>query len=313
MNRLITEYGLALVFANVLLEQIGLPIPAIPTLVVAGALAAEGELSPLAIFGVAFAGCMIGDVIWYLAGRRYGRRVMAFLCRVSLSPDSCVRQTEFRFERWGKLTLVLSKFIPGLSTVAPPLAGAMRLSWPSFLLLNGLGVVIWAGVAIGAGMAFHTQINELILRMEGLGTLAAEAVGVLLGGYIALKWWERRRFYKMLRIARIGVDELRALMDGGKRPVVVDVRSPGSRSLDPRFIPGALAMDTAEVDRRLEQLPADREIIFYCTCPNEASAAQVAKKLIGLGYTRVRPLHGGLDAWIAAGYEVEQRGQGPGQ
>jgi membrane protein DedA with SNARE-associated domain/rhodanese-related sulfurtransferase len=312
MNRLIAEYGLALVFANVLLEQLGLPIPAVPTLVVAGALSAEGEFSPLAAFGVAFVACMMGDVAWYLAGRRYGRRVMAFLCRVSLSPDSCVRQTEFRFERWGRLTLVLSKFIPGLSTIAPPLAGAMRLGWPSFLLLNSLGVVIWAGVAIGAGMAFHAQINEFIVRLEGLGTLAAEAVGVLLGGYIALKWWERRRFYRALRIARIGVADLRALMDGGKRPVVVDVRSPGARDLDPRFIPGALAMGAAEVDGRLGELPADREIVFYCTCPNEASAAQVAKKLIGLGYTRVRPLHGGLDAWIAAGYEIEHRAKGPG-
>ncbi len=312
MDRLIAQYGLALVFANVLLEQLGLPIPAVPALVVAGALSAEGEFSPLAVFGVAFVACMMGDALWYLAGRRYGRRVMTLLCRLSLSPDSCVRQTEFRFERWGKLTLLLSKFIPGLSTVAPPLAGAMRLGWPSFLLLNGLGVVIWAGTAIAAGMAFHTEINEFIVRLEGLGTLAAGAIGVLLGGYIALKWWERRRFYRMLRIARIGVDELRALMDGDERPVVVDVRSSGNRGLDPRFIPGALAMDLAEVDRRLEQLPADREIIFYCTCPNEASAAQVAKKLMGLGYTKVRPLHGGLDAWIAAGYEVEHRAEGPG-
>jgi len=312
MDRLIAQYGLALVFANVLLEQLGMPIPAIPTLIVAGALAAEGELSPLAIFGVAFAGCMIGDAIWYVAGRRYGRRVMKLLCRLSLSPDSCVRQAEFRFERWGKLTLVLSKFIPGLSTIAPPLAGATRLGWPSFLLFNGAGVVIWAGAAIAAGMLFHAQINEFIVRLEGLGTLAAGAIGVLLGGYIALKWWERRRFYKMLRIARIGVDELRALMDGSKRPVVVDVRSPGARDLDPRFIPGALAMGAAEVDRRLGELPADREIVFYCTCPNEASAAQVAKKLIGLGYTKVRPLHGGLDAWIAAGYEIEHRAKGPG-
>jgi len=312
VNALITEYGLALVFANVLLEQLGLPIPAVPALVVAGALSAAGEFWPLAVFGVAFVACMIGDAVWYLAGRRYGRRVMKFLCRVSLSPDSCVRQTEFRFERWGKLTLVLSKFIPGLSTIAAPLAGAMRLGWPSFLLLNGLGVVIWAGAAIAAGMAFHAEINEFIVGLEGLGTLAAEAIGVLLGGYIALKWWERRRFYKMLRIARIGVDELRALMDEGRRPVIVDVRSPISRGLDPRFIPGALAMDAAEVDGRLGELPADREIVFYCTCPNEASAAQVAKKLIGLGYTKVRPLHGGLDAWIAAGYEVEHRAKGPG-
>jgi membrane protein DedA with SNARE-associated domain/rhodanese-related sulfurtransferase len=307
MDRLIAEYGLALVFANVLLEQLGLPVPAMPTLVVAGALAAEGEFSIVAIFAAAFVACMIGDAAWYLAGRRWGRRVMALLCRVSLSPDSCVRQTEFRFERWGRLTLVLSKFIPGLSTIAPPLAGAMRLGWPSFLLLNGLGVAIWAGVAIGGGMLFHAGIHELIARLEGLGTLALEAIGALLAGYVALKWWERRRFYKMLRVARIGVGELRALIDGGKRPVIVDVRSPNSRDLDRRFIPGALAMDIAEVDARLGDLPADREIVFYCTCPNEASAAQVAKKLIGLGYTRVRPLHGGLDAWIAAGYAVEQR------
>src|SRR5260370_37228139 len=139
MNRLIAEYGLALVFANVLLEQLGLPIPAIPTLVVAGAVAAEGELSSFAVFGVAFVACMIGDAIWFLAGRRYGRRVMAFLCRVSLSPDSCVRQTEFRFERWGRLTLVLSKFIPGLSPIAPPLAGVLRRGLPSCRLLNVLG------------------------------------------------------------------------------------------------------------------------------------------------------------------------------
>ena len=313
MDRLIAEYGLALVFGNVLLEQLGLPIPAIPALVVAGALAAEGELSPAAIFGTAFVACMIGDGVWYLAGRRWGRRVMALLCRVSLSPDSCVRQTEVRFGRWGGLTLVLSKFIPGLSTIAPPLAGAMRVGWPSFLLLNGLGAAIWAGVAIGAGMLFHTGIHEFITRLEDLGTLALEAIGLLLAGYIALKWWERRRFYKMLRIARIGAGELRALIDGGKRPAIVDVRSHSVRKLDPRFIPGALAMDVADVDARLKELPADREIVFYCTCPNEASAAQVAKKLIGLGYTRVRPLHGGLDAWIAAGYEVEERAVGSTQ
>src|SRR5438477_207228 len=200
MDRLIAQYGLALVFANVLLEQLGLPIPAVPALVVAGALSAEGEFSPLAAFGVAFVACMMGDAAWYLAGRRYGRRVMKLLCRVSLSPDSCVRQTEFRFERWGRLTLVLSKFIPGLSTIAPPLAGATRLGWPSFLLFNGAGVVIWAGAAIAAGMLFHAQINEFIVGLEGLGTLAAEAIGVLLGGYIALKWRsEERRVGKECR------------------------------------------------------------------------------------------------------------------
>ncbi len=307
MIQLIAQYGLALVFTNVLAEQIGLPVPAVPTLIVAGALAADGTFSAWALFGVAFIASAIADTIWYVAGRLYGRAVMRLFCRISLSPDSCVRQTEYRFERWGGLTLVLAKFIPGLSTIAPPLAGAMRLGWLSFLFFNSLGVAVWAGAAIGAGMLLHAEIGELLLRLEKFGALAIEAVGVLLAIYIAFKWWERRRFYKMLRIARITVDELRDLMDSGKEPIVVDVRSPVVRDGDRRYVPGASTMNIAEVDQRLEQLPTDREIIFYCTCPNEASAASVAKRLIELGYTRVRPLQGGLDAWIAAGYAVEHR------
>jgi len=304
---LVAQHGIAIVFANVLLEQIGLPLPAIPTLIIAGALAVDGHLSPLTLFVAAFVACTIGDTLWYLAGRHYGNRVMRLLCRVSLSPDSCVRQTEYHFERWGGLALVFAKFIPGLSTIAPPLAGATRLGWALFLLWNSIGIAIWAGAAIGAGMLFHAQIEGLIGRLEDYGAFAIGAMVVLLAGYVALKWWERRRFYNMLRVARITADELHRLKQGGENPVVVDVRSASSRQLDPRFVPGALAMDVADVDRRLNDLPQDREIIFYCNCPNEASAAQVAKKLIELGYTRVRPLHGGLDAWVAAGLEVERR------
>ncbi len=307
MIQLITQYGLVLVFANVLAERIGLPLPATPTLIIAGALAATGMLFAPALFGAAFVACMIGDTSWYIAGRLYGRRVMKLLCRLSLSPDSCVRQTENRFERWGDLALVLAKFVPGLSVVARPLAGAMRLGWPSFLFLNGLGAALWAAAAIAVGMLFHAQISRLLLRLEDLGTMALEVIGALLGAYIAVKWWQRRRFYRMLRMARISADELRQLMDAGRSPVVVDVRSPVALEQDSRLIPGALTMGVAEVDTRLDELPTDREIIFYCSCPNEASAAHVAKKLIDLGYTRVRPLQGGLDAWIAAGYGVEHR------
>jgi membrane protein DedA with SNARE-associated domain/rhodanese-related sulfurtransferase len=304
---LVTQYGLALVFANVLVEQIGLPVPAVPTLIVAGALAAEGQFPAVAVFALAFAACTIGDGLWYAAGRAWGRRVMRLLCRISLSPDACVRQSEVRFERWGGLTLVLAKFIPGLSAVAPPLAGAMRLGAGPFLLWNSIGVALWVGAAVGAGLLLHEQVNDLLARLEGFGTIAVEALAALLAGYVALKWWERRRFYKALRIARMGVDELRRLMHAGERPVIVDVRSPSVRALDPRYIPGALVMELDEVEKRLDQLPTDRDVVFYCTCPNEATAAAVAKRLIGLGYVRVRPLHGGLDAWVDAGYEVELR------
>ena len=305
LDRLIERDGLALVFANVLLEQVGLPIPAIPTLVVCGALAAEGRISATAVLGVAFVACMIGDGLWFAAGRLYGRRVLRFLCGISLSPDTCVRQTQTQFERWGGVTLVAGKFIPGLSTVAPPLAGAMRYSWMRFALLNGLGILIWAGLAIGAGMLFHAQVSALLVWLEDLGQAAVGLLVAVLCAYVAFKWWERQRLYKTLRVARITVDELRHLMGGARKPVIVDLRArvPGEEH---RSIPGSIVMDLAAVRDDRSRLPLDNDIVFFCDCPNEASAAAAAKALMDLGYTRVRPLLGGLDAWIAAGYELER-------
>jgi len=307
MAGLITQYGLALVFANVLMQQMGLPIPALPTLIVAGALAADGKISALALFAVAFIACAISDATWYTVGRLFGRRVMKLLCRISLSPESCVRQSEYLFHRWGNLTFVLAKFVPGLLMISPAMAGTMRLSGWSFALLDGLGAAIWAGVAIGTGMLFHHGISQLIGHLQELGGIAIAVIGVLLGGYVASRWWQRRRFYNRLRMARITVDELHRLIAEGQQPVIVDLRTSLVRGQDSHFIPNALVMDFAEVDQWLDRVPTDRELIFYCTCPNEAGAARVARKLMDLGYTHVRPLLGGLDAWIAAGYEVENR------
>ena len=302
---LVARYGLALVFFNVLAEQVGLPIPAVPTLIVAGAAAAAGQLSVAAVFGVAVLACYIGDGLWFAGGRIYGRRVLRLLCRVSLSPDSCVRQSEHHFEQYGEAVLIVSKFIPGLSAVTPPLAGAMRMGWPSFIVLNGVGIALWAALPIGAGMLFASQIQHVVDVLESYGAAALALIVALLAAYMAFKWWERQRFYKALRLARISVEELRGLIDRGKQPVVVDVRSDVARKADGRWIPGAIPMDSDVVDARLLELPKDREIVFYCTCPNEASAAQVAKRLIELGYTRVRPLAGGLDAWVEAGNPID--------
>src|ERR1700682_3770506 len=311
MVGLITQYGLVLVFANVLMQQMGLPIPALPTLIVAGPFAVDGKISPLALFAVAFVACAISDATWYTVGRLFGRRVMKLLCRISLSAESCVRQSEYLFHRWGNLTFVLAKFVPGLLMISPAMAGTMGFSGWSFALLDGLGAAIWAGVAIGAGMLFHHQISQLIGHLQELGGIAIAVIGVLLGGYIASRWRRRRRFYNRLRMARITVDELHRLIGEGQQPVIVDLRTSLVRDQDSRFIPHALVMDFAETDQWLDQVPTDREIIFYCTCPNEAGAARVARKLMDLGYTHVRPLLGGLDAWIAAGYEVENKSVTP--
>ena len=311
MSDLIAQYGLALIFANVLAERVGLPLPAMPTLIVAGALAAVGQLSALAVFAAAFIACVIGDTLWYAAGVFYGRRVISLLCRISVSPDSCVRQTENRFIQWGRLTLVFAKFVPGLSTVVRPLAGTIHLGWWKFELFNGLGAVLWVSASLIVGMVFHDEINTVLAWLRDFGALAFGIVLGLAAGFIAVKWWQRRRFAKLLRISRVSVDELRQLMAGEPLPVIVDLRSSITRDQDGRRIPGSRVVRLDEVTKHADEFPLDRELVFYCSCPNEASAAYAARQLMNLGYTRVRPLLGGLEAWVAAGYEVDSERQVP--
>ncbi|HEY2970348.1 MAG TPA: DedA family protein/thiosulfate sulfurtransferase GlpE [Casimicrobiaceae bacterium] len=301
----VSQYGLAIVFGNVFIEQIGLPVPAIPTLVVAGALAVGGKLSAVAVFAVALLACVIADVAWYVAGRHYGNRVMRILCGISLTPDSCVSQAQMRFERLGRSTLLVAKFIPGIALLAPPLAGATRIGWLPFLLFDAAGGALWVAAGMGGGMLLGSQIERLLEYLDSYGAAAVLLIAALIAAYIAFKWWERHRFFAMLRMARISVDELHRLMDKGVAPLVVDVRSQVARTLEPRHIPGALHLPLHGFEQHIKELPRDREIIVYCSCPNEASAAQVAKLLMISGFVRVRPLLGGLEAWIAAGLPVE--------
>jgi len=301
---LITQYGLLIVTANVFVDQIGLPVPAMPTLILAGALATSAfGLSSLYVAAVL--ACIVPDCVWFLVGRRYGMRVLKTLCRISLEPDSCVSQTQSRFERWGVNSLMIAKFVPGLAIIAPPLAGAMRIAWPRFLGLSAIGGAIWVGSGLAAGMLFKTQIQSVLVHLDRIGSVTGTVVAGALLGYVFYKWWERQRFYKELRMARISVGDLNALMKAGEQPIVVDVRSPTARTLEPRWIPGAIHVPVDDVSRHLAELPRDREIVVYCTCPSEASAARVAKLLINHGFKEVRPLHGGLDAWIEAGYAVD--------
>ncbi|HEV2227717.1 MAG TPA: DedA family protein/thiosulfate sulfurtransferase GlpE [Steroidobacteraceae bacterium] len=297
--------GLGVVFLNVLLQQLGLPVPVVPTLLVAGAVAASGRLSGPALYALAVAACVMADSTWYTAGRRYGGRVMSLLCRVSLSPDSCVSQTQSAFERWGAGALLFAKFVPGLALIAPPLAGATRMQLPRFIVFSTLGAGLWTGTALAAGALLRTQIERLLPQAAQVGGTAALMLLVLLAAYIAYRWWERRRFLAALDMARISVAELRRQMDEGAAPVIVDVRSPTAQTLERRRIPGAVHVPVQDAARHLSELPRDREIILYCSCPNEASAARVARLLMNHGFRQVRPLRGGLEAWIEAGHPVE--------
>ncbi|WP_038580584.1 VTT domain-containing protein [Dyella japonica] len=303
---LIAQYGLLLVFANVLIEQAGVPVPAVPTMIVAGALAAMERLPLTGVVLVALLACLLADYAWYAAGRYFGGGVMRTLCRISLSPDSCVKQSELRFQRWRGGVLLLAKFVPGLSTVAPPLVGAMGLRAAPFILFDGLGSLMWVGMAVSLGYVFANQIDAVLMALANAGSVALMLIGSLLALYILIKWWQRHRLLRALRMARITVEELNDAVINGRNPAIVDVRSEAARVIDARIIPGALLADVNSVDRIVEVVPLDAELVVYCTCPNEASAALVAKALMSRGYKRVRPLLGGLDAWDAAGYPVHR-------
>jgi membrane protein DedA with SNARE-associated domain/rhodanese-related sulfurtransferase len=305
LTYLLERFAIPVVFANVLLEQLGLPIPAVPIMIVGAALAAQGKSWPLAVLVAAVAAYAIGDNVWYLLGRRYGQRVLRLMCRISLTPDYCVRQTSLQFERWGAWALLFGKFLPGVSAVASPLAGSVRVPWPRFFLLTSLGSALWASVAIGLGTYFSDSVRELLQVLEDLGSIGILVACVLLATYVAVRYWQRYRFQKTIRMLRITADELRALMQREEAPFIVDLRGEGERIRDGRSIPGALALALDDVDRTMDQFPKDRDIVFYCSCPNGASAATAARTLMRFGFVRVRPLLGGLDAWAAAGYEVE--------
>lgn len=302
------EYGLAAVFGVVLLEQLGAPIPALPVLLLAGATAIGDPLFGVAALALSIIASTLGDLVWYAAGKRYGHRVLKTLCRVSLSPDSCVRQTEDTFERRGAATLVIAKFLPGLSTVAPPVAGALGLRPGTFLVFNGAGATLWAGLGLLAGLVFHGQIDWLLGHMADLGVAALVTAAALIAAYVGWKWWDRHRFLKSLEAARITVDELYAMMTRGEDLVIVDVRSKTHRELHGLRIPGARPFDHNDIDQAVAGLSREQEIVVYCACPNDASAVHVAGLLRQRGFQRVRPLSGGIDAWTAAGLQLERTG-----
>lgn len=269
MARLIhylVRYGVSLVFVNVFAEQIGAPIPAVPTLIVAGALARNGQMSSTHVVLVAVIASLLADWIWFLLGRAYGYRILRTLCRISLSPDSCVRDTEARFERWGMKSLLFAKFVPGFSTVAPPLAGAgKKRSTVAFLIYDGIGALLWAGSAVAVGRLFHHQIGVVIDKLESLGWWALAIVGGALALFVFVKWRQRARFMKQLRIARVSVDELKSMIERDERPIVLDVRTRSSQARDPRRIPTAIVTHADDIDRTVEAISPDREIVLYCT------------------------------------------------
>jgi len=295
---LLQLYGVLIVFAIVLVEQIGLPIPAFPVLIVAGALSAGGELGWHACLAVAVLACLISDLFWFNAGRFYGKRILRLLCKISLSPDYCVSQTEDRFSRYGPKSLIVSKFIPGFNVIASPMSGALGVSTPRFLAFSISGSLLWSGTGIAIGAFFHESVDQVLVVLGNMGTTALLVLLSLLALFVLFKYIERRRFRQGMQVERIAMAELASLIEQGLEPVIIDARSATAQQLEPP-VPGALLFNRCEEGKLLAALDKDRHIVVYCSCPNDVTAAQLAKQLLGKGFHRARPLHGGLDAWNA--------------
>ena len=295
---------------NTLLHELGVPVPLTPTALVAGARAVTGTVSPLLLIVMITAGMVIGNAAWFAAGRRYGSAVLKLLCRVSISPDTCVARTEGTFGRWGWSALVIGRFLPGVTLVAPPLAGALGMKWSTFLALTVAGSALFGLVVVGAGMLLYEQINFVLQQLVIFGWEAVGILTVLLALYIGWRWW-RRRIALAIGVPRIDVQELRELIDAGEPIELIDVRGRNANQLDQRQIPGAVVMHLDEIEAGRFVAARDRQIIVYCSCPNEASAAKAVQLLHGHGYLRARPLRGGLDAWMAS--ERPDRSAAPAQ
>lgn len=286
------------VFTNVLLQQLGLPVPAVPTLLVAGSLAA-GSGQAGAMLAAAVCASVVADGVWYLAGRVFGYRVLAGLCRLSMNPDSCVTQTEVRFVRWGVWSLVVAKFVPGFSTVAPPIAGALRMPLPGFLLAAGAGAALWAGGAIAAGWWLRDELQAALAAMSRHGTTVIVTVVMALAAWFAWKLWQRRRFRRLAAIPHVTALELLEALASDAPPLLLDLRS---AAMVAETGPAAGAR-TADVQSLLEVVgdwPRERPIVTMCACPGDATAVRAAHVLGELGYTAARPLKGGYEAWLAA-------------
>lgn len=262
---ILTHYGYLVVFVWVLAEQLGLPIPAMPLLLTAGALAADHQLSFFLVLFVSLIASVVSDSVWFELGRRRGGVVLNVLCRLSLEPDSCVERTKGSFDRRGPQSLLYAKFVPGLNTVAAPIAGMTRISYARFLLFDVPGTLLWAGSALLLGFLLGKKVDRVLSHSRDVGQAFVVLALLAIVAWVVWKWEQRRRFLASVRVARITPQQLHEKMLEGEKVVIIDLRHRLDLLTDPRTIPGALQIKFDELEERAKEIPRDREIILYCT------------------------------------------------
>src|SRR5262245_19917871 len=302
--RILEIYGLQIVFAGVLLDQGGLPLPSFSLIVVAAGVATETGAPVWPIFVIAVIATLVADLVWFAGGRRFGAAMLRMICRVSLSPDSCVGNTRRIYLRWGAPSLIFSKYVPGLAAVATTLAGESRIPVARFALYDGIGAALWAGGGVALGVIFYEAMDAALDELEVLGNLALVLLAIALLAFVAVKWWQRWRFKMRIRMARISVGELTDLLKMQVKVAILDARTADRRERT-GWIPGSLwVSDVGQL-----ALGVYEQVVVYCDCPNDATAALLAKQLHAKGILHVRPLAGGLDAWLQSGGLIERSSQ----
>jgi membrane protein DedA with SNARE-associated domain/rhodanese-related sulfurtransferase len=302
-EQILLLYGYLLIFAWVLVEQLGIPLPAAPILLAAGALSAQHEINFAIALLAGLAASLVADSAWFLIGRRYGHHVLRILCKLSLEPTTCVRRTEDSFGRRRGVTVMIAKFVPGLSTLAPPVAGQNGMSFGSFLLFDGFGTVLWVGSLLLAGRFFGDLLKRDPRLLDWAGRFSGGLLALGILGFLVARIIRRRVILKTLAAARLEPEELKRWLDAGEEVYIVDLRSP--LEIDLFTLPGAHMISSQALAARHQEIPRDRDIVVFCDCPNEATAAKTALTLHKLGIERVRPLRGGYDEWKRLGFPLD--------
>jgi membrane protein DedA with SNARE-associated domain/rhodanese-related sulfurtransferase len=310
IKMLFLRHVYSVMFGWVLVEQAGLPIPSVPLMLAAGTMSAAHKVQVVLVLPVILLACLIADTTWWWMGRRFGSRVLDLLCKMSLDASTCVNRAQGSIARRGGVTLLFAKFVPGVSTIAAPIAGQSGMTYAEFAAYDMTGTLLWASAWLFAGRFFGDLARRSTELFATLTHFAVALVSMMILGIIIYRYVQRRRFLAELRGLRLEPEQLLAMMDEAERegqqaPFIIDLRHPLDVLTDPEVLPGALRIGPDELKLHRDEIPHDREIVLYCTCPSEQTSAKVAMELRRLGVHRVRPLRGGLQGWKDAGYPLE--------
>jgi len=298
------HYGVVILPALAVAEQIGVPIPAVPALLAVGALAAHGRISIPLVLGAISVAALATDFAWYELGRRRGARVLVRLCQMSVEPDSCLRRAERIFARHGARSMLAAKFVPGLTTVMPPLAGVFAVPRGRFALYDLAGVLLWAGTWLALGYFFSDAIVLIAARATAIGHMFGLVIATALAGYIIVKYGRRHLFLRKLRTVRVSPEALKRRLDAGEDLTIIDLRTLLDVTATPYAIPGSRWLAANAIDEHEAEFLRSRDVVLYCASAYDATSARVALQLKREGITRVRPLEGGLAAWMALKFPV---------